>query len=301
VKNIFERVKKVFGTASSKLAVEVESGIKIVKEVVNGLPIFVSLERLDDPKQEYDEKHYFVIPFHLCEAGFSLHTMRSLPSHVPEINDLPKRRIFHFPNEHYEATLRKYMVDSAKELAYENNPNKLSSLESLANDIDALDSKLTYGMLIVGGIAAIFNPLVGAGIAAKAIMPSVSGLLTKYGLRPVGEKFTQSQVEQQAREAEQNVLKQFSESNTLKVINPILQELEFSLRTNEKQHDPLMDPNLSNGSIPELPNESWRDLTERAIFHVYKEVVENSTQHTAAKLGPEDIRWLKLMFIDKSC
>lgn len=298
---MFERIKKVFGIVSNKLAAELESGIKIVREVVNGLPIFVSLERLDDPEQAYDEKHYFVIPFHLCEAGFSLHTMRSLPSHVPEINDLPKRRIFHFPNEHYEATLRRYMVDSAKELAYENNPNKVSSLEGLANDIDALDSKLTYGMLIVGGIAALFNPLVGAGIAAKAITPSVSGMLTKYGLRPVGEKLTQSQLEQQAKEAEQNVLKQFSESNTLKVINPILQEIEFALRTNEKQHDPLMDPNLSNGSIPELPNESWRDLTERAVFHVYKEVVDNSSQHTAAQLGPEDIRWLKLMFIGKGC
>lgn len=297
MKKKFEKSNKVFDTTASRLISEFDSGMKIV----NGVSIFASLERLDNPKQEFDEKHYFIIPFYLSETGFSLHIMRSLPSHVSEINALPKRRVFHFPNEHYEAILREYMVSSAKDLSYEKSAGKLSSLESLANEIDALDSKLTYGMLIIGGIAALFNPLVGAGIAAKAAMPSVSRLLTKYALRPVGKKLTQSHVQQQAKEAEQNVLKQFSESNTLKVTNPILQELEFALRTNERQHDPLIDPDLSSGSIPELGNDSWRELTERAVFHVYNEVVEDSSKHDAAKLGPEDVRWLKSMFAGRKC
>lgn len=259
--------------------------------------VLVSFERLKKANVAYDEKHYFVIPFHACETGFSLHTMRSLPAHVPEINDLPKRRIFHFPNEHYETTLRVHMVNTAKIIACDTQAQNISTLESLANDIDALDTKLTYGMLIVGGIAAIFNPLIGAGIAAKAVLPSVSGLLTNYGLRPLGEKSTQSQLKKQAKVAEQNVLKQFSEANTLRVINPILHQLEYALNTNEIEYDPLVDPNLSDGSIPELKDESWRKLTEKAVYHVYDEIVEDANKHKMAQLGPEDIRWLQLMFV----
>ncbi|GDY28008.1 hypothetical protein AHAT_38980 [Agarivorans sp. Toyoura001] len=294
---IFDKSKSALSTATDKIREEFDSGIKIVRDVVNGLPVIVSLERTEAAKQKYDEKHYFVIPFHLCEAGFTLHTMRSLPNSVPEINDLPKRRIFHFPNEHYEATLREHLLSSAKDLCYENNADKLNPLESLANDIDQLDSKLTYGMIIVGGVAAIFNPLVGVGIAAKAVLPSISGLLAKHTLRPLGERLSRNQVEKEAKNAEKAVLKQFSESSTLKVTNPILQELELTLRTNQDQHDPLTDPNLSIGSIPELDNESWRNLTERAVYHVYHEVVDNPKVHDAAKLGPEDIRWLKHLFV----
>lgn len=95
-------------------------------------------------------------------------------------------------------------------------------------------------MLLIGGVAAIFNPLIGVGIAAKAVLPSISSSLVKYGLKPLGEPATKAQIEKQAKEAEFHVLQQFSESNALKVINPILSELEFTLRTTDKEHDPSL-------------------------------------------------------------
>ena len=171
--------------------------------------------------------------------------------------------------------------------------------KKLADDIDSLDSKLTYGMLLVGGIAAIFNPIVGAGIAAKALLPSISGSLARYGLKPLGEKATRAQIENKAKEAEAHVMKQFSESTTLKLINPILNELEFALRTTEDEHDPLSDPNLADASIKELDEMVWRNLTEWAICHVYKDVLQDKSQHKKAKLGPEDIRWLEVLLAGK--
>ncbi|BFM18096.1 hypothetical protein R50073_42790 [Maricurvus nonylphenolicus] len=276
---------------------EITANISSVKEIVNGLPVFVSLEKSDKYQDtEYDEKHYFIIPYELSEYKFALHTMRCLPDDVPEINNLPKRRVFHFANEHAEIALKHYMLESAKEVVEDKYQNTPSTLESLANDIDALDAKLTYGMLLVGAAAAIVNPVVGAGIAAKAILPGVAEILTKYGLRPAGEKISKIQLEKEVRQAEVNITKQFESSDTLRVVNPILQELELALRTNEREHDPLTDPNLANGSISELPNERWRELTETAIFHAYKDVYEDDSQHQKAKLGPEDLRWLKTIF-----
>jgi len=296
MKSIFQKGKELVSSVADKVSSELDQGFSLVSEVVDGLPIFVSSEESSSYDTEYDEKHYFVIPYTISEAGFSLHTMRCLPPSVPEINDLPKRRVFHLPNEHYEASLRAYLLDTAKELAEIQHSETTSTLEQLANDIDALDSKLTYGMLLVGGIAAVFNPLVGVGIAAKAVTPGVAGLLNKYGLKPVGEKLSQSSIKKAAKEAEQLVIEQFSCSSTLKVVNPILQELELALRTTEEEHDPLTDFNLADGTIEELDGERWRELTETAVWHVYKDILRNSAQHKAASLGPEDIRWFKVLY-----
>lgn len=289
----FEAVSPIIDKAVN----EVTDNITLFKDVVDGLPIFSSLQTSKKyPSEDFDEKHYFVIPYEISEYKFVLHTMRCLPDGIPEINDLPKRRVFHFGNDQAEHALRHYMLDSARNLVHEQHKDNPSTLESLANDIDALESKLTYGMLLVGGIAAVFNPIVGAGIAAKALLPGAAGIINKYGLRPTGEKISQLQLEKDIKQAEQSITQQFEESDTLWVVNPILQELDFALRTNESQHDPLTDPNLADGSIPELSHERWRELTEIAICHVYKEIYKDETQHKSASLGPEDIRWLKVMF-----
>ncbi|WHI51728.1 hypothetical protein P3339_02525 [Microbulbifer sp. MLAF003] len=65
--------------------------------MIEELPVFASSERNNKTAQVFDEKHYFVIPFELSEVGFTLHTMRCLPKETPEVNDLPKRRIFTSP------------------------------------------------------------------------------------------------------------------------------------------------------------------------------------------------------------
>jgi len=277
-----------------------DKGLTFVKDTINGLPVFSSREQSGRyGGVEYDEKHYFFIPYYLSEYNFAIHTMRCLPVGVPDVNTLPKRRVFHFPNNHSENELKEYMHGSAKEIVCESNENELNTLETLANDIDALDKKLTYGMLAVGGIAAVFNPLVGAGIAVKALLPGFASIVNKFGLRPAGKKLSQLKLDKDVKEAQDSITNDFEHSNTLRVINPILQELELALRTNEEEHDPLVDPNLAVGSIPEIEHDRWRQLTEKAICHVYKEAFYNAKLHQKARLGPEDIRWLNTMFLIK--
>jgi hypothetical protein len=295
MKSFFNRLSDGLDSLKSEL----DNTATLIKQQVGKLPVLISLERGEESERLYDEKHYFVIPNFTSDAGFSLHTMRYLPKGVPEVNALPKRRIFHFPNEHYEGTLRHYMIEAARNLSNASHQGNVSSLEKLANDIDALDTKLTYGMLLIGAIAAVFNPLIGAGIAIKAVLPGISAILARHGLKPLGEKATRAQLEKRAHEAEQHVLGQFSESTTLKVINPILHELEFALRTSEAQHDPLHDPNLATASLPELNSEHWRNLTETAVCHVYKDILADPALHAKARLGPEDIRWLQVLLAGK--
>ncbi|MFK3869647.1 hypothetical protein [Pseudoalteromonas rhizosphaerae] len=284
-------------STSNKVFDEFNKGYVFAKEKIDGLPIFMSFERFGtQTPTSFDEKHYFVIPFALSEHQFALHTMRYLPNGVPEINNLPKRRIFHFPNEHAEAGLRHYMLNSADAIMRDQALGQTNSLQSLANDIDALDKKLTYGMLLVGGLAAIANPLVGASIAAKAMLPSITGLLNKYGVRASANKLSQYQLEKEIKAAQSNIIAEFEAANTLQLINPILQELELTLRTTEAEHDPISSFNLADGSLSEFNDDKWRELTEVAICHVYKDVYDDPSLHKQANLDAKDLRWLKLMF-----
>ena len=129
-----------------------------------------------------------------------------------------------------------------------------------------------------------------------ALVPGVGGLLSKYVLRRLGQKLAKSHANKKAHLAKTLVLQQFSEVDTIKVVNPVLQELELTLRTTEAEHDPLIDPNLADGSIPDLGNERWRPLTEAAVHHCYRDIVNDKSMHTKAGLGPEDLRWLEVLF-----
>ena len=265
----------------------------LVTEVINDRPIFVSLERSKTQAVvAYDEKHYFVVPFRFSEVGISLHSMRSLPEGVPEINALPKRRIFHFPNEHAECQVREILLEQGRDIIRASSGDKKHTIEQLANDIDKLDKKLTYGMLLVGGAAALINPVLGLGIAAKAVLPGAASLINKYGLRPMGEKLSKSQLEKEIGQAEEKILSEFEHATTVQVINPILQELDLALNTDEATHDPLLDFDMSSMDIPELDGVRWRDLTERAVYHIYKDCLTDKSKHASASLGPEDLRWL---------
>ena len=276
----------------------IASGAKLIKEKADGLTVFFSSIHLGSVNDEtlYDEKHYFVVPLRTSEYGFSLHTTRCLPPSVPDINQLPKRRIFHFAHQHAEFLLKEYMVQSAGELASDYSMNEPGTLTKLADDIDEFEKKLTVGMLVVGGLATIVNPVVGLLIAAKAILPGPYKLINKYGVRALGEKLDSFRQARNIRKAEENVTKQFEGVDSLRVVNPILQELDLALRTTEDEHDPLIDPNLASGSIPELTNERWRQLTEAAICHVYEDIFNDSSRYEEACLGPEDIRWLRTMY-----
>lgn len=113
-----------------KTTTEFEHGYSSLKEIVNGLPIFVLVQKSDKYSgSQFDEKHYFVIPYNVSDYGFALHTMRCLPDSVPDINDLPKIRVFHFPNEHSETMLKKYMVEIAHELIIERSDSTPNTLE----------------------------------------------------------------------------------------------------------------------------------------------------------------------------
>ncbi|NMM39647.1 hypothetical protein [Pseudoalteromonas arctica] len=84
MKNLLNKGIAAIKSTSGQLINELNKGVVLVTEKLNGLPIFMSLERFGkQTPTSYDEKHYFVIPFELSEYKFALHTMRLFTERRP--------------------------------------------------------------------------------------------------------------------------------------------------------------------------------------------------------------------------
>ena len=97
-----------------------------------------------------------------------------------------------------------------------------SNLNALLDEIDKIDEAAFKGLLAVGGLVALVNPLAGAAVAAKAALPALGMILGKYGMKVASDAKTNMDIAREIKKAKKDIKKQFSKSGTLKVINPIL-------------------------------------------------------------------------------
>ena len=224
--------------------------------------------------------------------------MRCLPEGVPPINDLPKRRLFHLPNESAMPTVEHILLTEARATA-EKIPTSAGSvgvrLSEIADQIDRIDGKVFNGVLLIGGLVALINPLAGATVAAKALIPSIGILLSKYGLKYASDAANSREMAKRIRAAEKEVLRQFRGSGTESIVNPLLLKLSRAVETSASEYDPILDFNSDVISFGERDRDRLFKLTCQAITNTYGDVIDEPSCWERAKLGPEDIRYLTLL------
>lgn len=286
-------VDAVKGTIESTGAL-LSKPLEMVSSTVGKLPYMGALlVSAPEEEQRFDEKHYFVIPFRVSEAGYALHSIRCLPTDVPPINDLPKKRFFHLPHESTDELVEKLLREQAK--IVDGKSKAGDSLIELADRIDQIDDKVTNGMLLIGGLVTFVNPLVGAGIAAQALIPGIAGAVSKYGLRSAGKTVNDLQLNREIRKAENKVLAEFHGTATLKIVNPIVRELEISLNTPPDGHDPLLAFDFETAKFAGKSDRRLRRLTCRAVTNQYARIIGNRQREESAGLREKEIRWLDLV------
>lgn len=273
------------------------AGVGYIRKMVGGFSLFGSTVTVVGT-QRFDERHYFLIPDKRCPDGYVLSIMRCLPEGVPPINDLPKRRLLHLPNADAESMLRTLLIQraQAEELSKPNDRKTLADrTREVADYIDALDEKVFGGVLLIGGLVAIFNPLAGAAIAAKSLIPSLGMFASKYGLRMAEESLTHANMRSKAKQAEAEVLRQFKDASTESQVNFLLAILERAIRTTEEQFDPMLE--LHNHLQLEMSNQERQrlTLTSQAILNVFDDALKSQKASLQAGLGKEDIRFLEVL------
>lgn len=297
MKNWIRHAQDVGNAMFSKTSDAIGTGAGYVRATLGKVSLFGSVESSKLYDKKADERHYFLIPDRRTGTGYSLYVLRCLPDNVPVINDLPKHRLFHLPNEHALPTVEHILLSDAREAAQDTETKGAvsSRLADLADQVDRLDKQVFHGVLLIGGLVALINPVAGAVVAAKALVPSVAMLFSKYGLQYAGEGIKSVEVSQRVKSAERDVLKQFKGSQTDSLVNPLLEQLDKALDTTEDEYDPVME--FDTGSLEFGKRDQARlvQLTCQAISNTYEEILQNPTGAQLADLGPEDLRFLRLL------
>ncbi|ABC29008.1 hypothetical protein HCH_02180 [Hahella chejuensis KCTC 2396] len=281
--------------ALSNLMSSVDEQYQRVKESIGKLQLFSSSQTAPSLYEDVDEKHYFIVPFRLAEQGYVLHTMRVLPPGVPPLNSLPKKRIFHAPSNCSREMIQQLIVEP---MLAETPPPKDGSafgqyLKEVANNIDRVENKVTGGLLLVGGLVAIINPVTAVAIAGHALLPT----LAKYGLNSAGKKLNALNAEKEVELARTKLLKEFSETGVEYVENPILTELVLALSTSVEEHDPATF-DLQQHHFNNRDNAKLIHLTCACIYDVYADLLKTKRKWRDAGLGAEDIQWINQLGLE---
>lgn len=262
--------------AFDKLTGTFDTGVGLLQSSLGGIPFFgATATSISYDHTKFDEKHYFLIPDTASDDGYSLYVMRSLPEGVPPINDLEKRRLLHLPGESALPMLEHVVIKDARDRASAEAVSKnfvTSNLDSLIDEIDKIDGKAFNGVLLLGGLVALTNPLAGAAVALKAAMPSIGLIVSKYGLKVVSGTATNIDIAKQIKRAEKDVKAQFKSAKTVSLINPLLHHLgtrsslDMWMMENEKFQFICTGMDFSQADIRRLT-----DFTEQAISDVVKD------------------------------
>ena len=78
-------------------------------------------------------------------------------------------------------------------------------------------------------------------------------------------------------------------------VNPLLAALEMAVSTTEEQYDPLLEFEFEDFHMDGWDSKEMLKLSAQVVTDVYAEVMAREKDHQAAKLGSEDIRWLRTL------
>ena len=105
-----------------------------------------------------------------------------LPPDCGTTNSLPKVRVFHVPDKAARKLLEEKLAATIATAALEQSPEEVTfadRLENLGEAIDRESEKVSNGLLIVGGVVALANPLIGVGIGLTLASPAGAAGITE--------------------------------------------------------------------------------------------------------------------------
>ena len=195
-----------------------------------------------------------------------------------------------------EELIFKDLLQRKRQTANDDEVSVGDRLNELADEIDKHSRYVTGGLLLAGGAAAIVNPLLGVGIAAKALLPSLGAAFSREGLKHVGEKLNlwKREKEEKVRHAETKA--EMNSSGEVKLeVNPLLQALDKALDTSEEEYDPLFEFDLGEFEMTGWNSRDILQLTAKVLSDVYADLIDGKVDRGTSRLGPEDIRWLRTL------
>lgn len=258
------------------------------------IPLFSSVRVIESSElEDTDETHYFLVPYRLSDSGYALFTQRVLPEGAGPGNFLPKARIFHLPGGGTIDTFEKLIVDQLKDEKIQNidiSAPLADRLDMIAEEIDHQSNLITGGLVVIGGVVAVINPLLGVSIAAKALLPTLGSKLSKHGINHLSDWLRDKKLQTSEKNAILDAQKEIKRLPPEVRIDPTLAILEEALSTADPDHE----PGFAFANSMKTPAEaSSVMLTAKAISFIYEASLMDSSTHSEAHLHPADTAWLR--------
>ena len=220
-------------------------GIKTFRAQLGNIPLLSATQATkNDTSPEQDETHYFLVPIQSEPSGYRLYSARVLPDRIGPENTLPKLKVFHLPVEGTAEEIARLLLQQlkSKSLAKINPDSPLADrLELVADEIDKQCLLVSGGLLLVGGVVAIANPFLAAGIVGKALLPGIGSKLSSHGFKHASSWLRSKSRASAESEAEKSARSEVKKLKPETRINPVLALLYKTLHSEENSFDPLLE------------------------------------------------------------
>lgn len=279
------------GAYARKLA---DSGIRSVSEVFRGTKIYGALSASSVEHVEYDETHYLLIPLIGAQRKYSIYTKRILPPNTGATNSLPKARVFHVPDVSGRELLEQELIADfvGSRLSSDAGSSEFAdALQKLADQIDKETNKISGGLILIGGVVAVVNPLLGVGIAAKGLLPSLGAKASTVGAEYVGNKLRSWNKSSTVSKLQKDAYKEVRMLKPRIYPNPILRSLEAIASNPRTDYDPVVD---HRNWIDQFESLHFYSVTQEAIREIYQELLDSIDLET---YQPSHMAWIK-SFVD---
>ncbi|MDA7929420.1 hypothetical protein N9B63_01115 [Akkermansiaceae bacterium] len=219
-----------------------DGGMKFFRSKLGTLPLLSSGTAFVGGVR--DETHHFLVPTFQEEGNYALYRIRSLPNGVGPENDLPKARIFQLPasgtKNHLINLLTHELTDEQFKGIDPDSP-LVDRLETIADEIDYQSNLVSGGLVIIGGAIAIANPLLGAGIAAKSLLPGLGAKLTTHGVKHASDWLRERRKKAAKTKAQTSARKEANAGTPEIRQHPLLSILEKTIHDRNGYFDHVME------------------------------------------------------------
>lgn len=282
MKKLWDPVVKSAGDLQDTANRLLNNGLTFFRAKLGSIPLLSSSSAEIDGDR--DETHYFLVPNLTEKGGYCLYRTRFLPDGIGPQNDLPKSRIFQLPAsgtaDHLTDLLSRELKEQQLQSANFDSP-LANRLDAIADEIDHQSNLVSGGLILVGGVVAITNPLLGAGIAVKSLIPGLGSKISIHGVKHASDWLKSRKKQSLEKEAGSSAHSKVKKLKPEIRENRVLALLEQTLNSSSGDFDPM----IASGNLFSNPEDS-RDirLAAQAVSTVYEE---------RGQLSPPLYDWIK--------
>ncbi len=272
-----------------------EMGLRSVNQALRGTKIFGALTSREDKEVEFDETHYVLVPILGAKKDYAIYKKRILPQGIGETNSLPKARFFHVPDVSGKELLEQELVTSIVSESLDNTigaSDLADTLEKIADQIDRETDKISGGLLIIGGVVTLINPLLGIGIAVKGLLPAIGAKVSKAGAEYVGGKLRNWNQSTALNKLKKDASKQVRNLKPRMYSNPIIRSIEAIATNPSADFDPCED---RRNWVDEFETIRFYQVTLEAIQEVYKNTWDSLDLNI---YQDSHLKWIKSLIDD---